>query len=830
MANILSKTLNSSPTSDDIAYIVNDPGGTPEDNRAALGNIITKAHGLSDSTVVGVASGVLTSGVDVAVVDGGTGASTDSGARSNLGLVIGTDVQAHDAQLDDIAGLTPGKGKVLASDATNLGLLAAGTDGQLLTADAASTLGVKWSTPAGAGDASTNTATSVDSEVVVFSGTSGKLLKRATGSGIAKLTSGVLSTATSSTDYAPATSGSGILKGDGSGGFNTASAGTDYYNPGGTDVAITDGGTGASTKAGGFDALSPMSASGDIIYGGASGTGTRLVKGSDGNVLTLASGVPSWAAAASGGQTLVTRVVAPSGGDHTTLGAAITAASNGDTIYVRAGTYVESAISTALTNLHIIGENPATTIIGFSTNNAVFSGVSVKIANCGFTQTTGSFTLSGSGSEFVANRLARSNAGTTIFSADKQRILGNSLVDSDTTNHSSLTFSGTGKVINDNYIEAAPSGTSSVGFSMSYSTFSGNYVKSLSTGGNQLLDIGGNNISMCGNIISNVGNANGVMVRMNGATFITFSGNTVIDGNSLMDMRGGTNNCAVANNIFQRTVTTSSNKMFSIASDTLRNQITGNLLYEFNTTGDVLFSNAYVATAHRGNVVTGNRFVRDATGSVGVVSMGSGIFSGNLCYTGGSVNSAFTGSYCTITGNHFYSASGADVTLSANYMTITSNTFSNYPTSTGITFGSQIGIMAVDNGLPESLNKVVQKYKNTSGSTINAGDVVIIKSVAAGNEVTTTTTAGDTKLWGVSEESIANNATGFILREGKTTLLKADGTTDIAIGDYLTAFTTAGISQKATAGQLSIAIALEAFTTDASTGVLDALVISPRVA
>lgn len=51
------------------------------------------------------------------------------------------------------------------------------------------------------GDASTNTSTSVDSEVALFSSTGGKLLKRATSTGIPKLTSGVLSTAAAGTDY-----------------------------------------------------------------------------------------------------------------------------------------------------------------------------------------------------------------------------------------------------------------------------------------------------------------------------------------------------------------------------------------------------------------------------------------------------------------------------------------------------------------------------------------------------------------------------------------------------------------------------------------------------
>ena len=62
----------------------------------------------------------------------------------------------------------------------------------------------------------------------------------------------------------------------------------------GTAVAVEKGGTGATNKVSGFDALSPLSASGDIIYGGASGTGTRLVKGTDGQLLSLASGIPTW--------------------------------------------------------------------------------------------------------------------------------------------------------------------------------------------------------------------------------------------------------------------------------------------------------------------------------------------------------------------------------------------------------------------------------------------------------------------------------------------------------------------------------------------------------
>lgn len=54
---------------------------------------------------------------------------------------------------------------------------------------------------AGSGDVVSNTSTSVDSEIALFSGTDGKTIKRATITGLLKATSGVISAASAGTDY-----------------------------------------------------------------------------------------------------------------------------------------------------------------------------------------------------------------------------------------------------------------------------------------------------------------------------------------------------------------------------------------------------------------------------------------------------------------------------------------------------------------------------------------------------------------------------------------------------------------------------------------------------
>jgi hypothetical protein len=91
-----------------------------------------------------------TSGDTIPIAAGGTGASTASAARTALGLVIGTDVQAYDAQLADVAGLSATDNGVIIGNGTNFVVesgstlrtslgLAIGTDVQAYDADTAKT-------------------------------------------------------------------------------------------------------------------------------------------------------------------------------------------------------------------------------------------------------------------------------------------------------------------------------------------------------------------------------------------------------------------------------------------------------------------------------------------------------------------------------------------------------------------------------------------------------------------------------------------------------------------------------------------------------------------
>lgn len=83
--------------------------------------------------------------------------------------------------------------------------------------------------------------------------------------------SGGFSNASSGTDYAPATSGSAILKGNGSGGFSSASAGTDYAPATSGSAILKGNGSGGFSSASAGTDYAPATSGSAILKGNGSG-------------------------------------------------------------------------------------------------------------------------------------------------------------------------------------------------------------------------------------------------------------------------------------------------------------------------------------------------------------------------------------------------------------------------------------------------------------------------------------------------------------------------------------------------------------------------------
>jgi hypothetical protein len=108
-------------------------GGTTESTartNLGLGTIATQA-----ASNVSITGGSITGITDLAIADGGTGASNAAGARASLGLSIGSDVQPFSNELTAIAGATAATGFYtrLGSGSVTERTLTAGSNGITIT-------------------------------------------------------------------------------------------------------------------------------------------------------------------------------------------------------------------------------------------------------------------------------------------------------------------------------------------------------------------------------------------------------------------------------------------------------------------------------------------------------------------------------------------------------------------------------------------------------------------------------------------------------------------------------------------------------------------------
>ena len=111
--NVVETTSHLSSLTLNTDLAVADGGTGSSTASGARTNLGLGTMATQNATAISVSGGTITGITDLAVADGGTGASTASQARTNLGLVIGSDVQAYSADLTNLIGLSVADGNFI---------------------------------------------------------------------------------------------------------------------------------------------------------------------------------------------------------------------------------------------------------------------------------------------------------------------------------------------------------------------------------------------------------------------------------------------------------------------------------------------------------------------------------------------------------------------------------------------------------------------------------------------------------------------------------------------------------------------------------------------
>jgi hypothetical protein len=360
----------------------------------------------------------------VAIANGGTGATTQQTALNALAGSVtsaqflrgnGTNVSMSAIQASDVPTLnqnTTGTAAAIAGGSANQINYQTGSGvTSFITAPTVTSTYLQWNGTsfvwASAGTGSVNSVSVVSANglagTVANATTTPAITLSTTITGVLKGNGTAISAAVSGTDYAPATSGTSILKGNGTGGFSNATSGTDYAPAtSGTSILYGNGSGGFSNVTVG----SGLSFAGGTLTSTGSGGTVTSVSGSGGTTgLTLTGGPITTSGTLTLGGTLA---VANGGTGSTTLDGAGIVTKTGTQTISGAKTFTSLTNSFVGTQYSTSNGTASNAYFGEDTTYAVVGGVG------GVTLSSGA-TFPGTGL-YVANSTAFRPFVTTTYS------------------------------------------------------------------------------------------------------------------------------------------------------------------------------------------------------------------------------------------------------------------------------------------------------------------------------------------------------------------------------------------------------------------------------